>query len=259
MEILQLIDERFITFLLLLVRFSGLFLGTPIFGARNTPTILKVGFAFFCSIIMLPGQNAGISLEEAGIALFLLATKELLIGLIIGYISILIFSSLQFAGQFIDVQMGLGLANVIDPQYGNQIPLVGNFKYTLALLLFLHIDGHHMLIAGLFKSIEVMPLGQVEFVEGLYPFIFNLFTGMFWTGLQVGLPIIGTLFCVNIGLGMVARTVPQINVFVVGIPLKIIVGFLALILVFPFYINVVANLFTNLLENITQFLYILGG
>ncbi|WP_350344966.1 flagellar biosynthetic protein FliR [Proteinivorax tanatarense] len=259
MEILQLIDEKFITFLLLLVRFSGLFLGTPIFGARNTPNILKVGFAFFCSIIVLPSQNAGIHLDEVGLALFILVIKELLIGLVIGYISILIFSCLQFAGQFIDVQMGFGIANVIDPQNGNPIPLIGNFKYTLALLLFLQIDGHHMLIAGLFKSLEVMPLGQVELPQGLYPFIFSLFIEMFWISLHIGLPIIGTLFCVNIGLGLVARTVPQINVFVVGIPLKIIVGLATLILVFPFYINVVINLFQNLLENITQFLIILGG
>ncbi len=259
MELLSLVNDNFYTFLLLTVRFTGLYLGSPIFGGRNVPAQLKIGLALICSIILTPIYSNGMTIAQIDLWFIVLVVKELFIGLGIGYISMLTFIALQFAGQFIDVQMGFGIVNVVDPQFGNSVPIIGNFKYIFALLLFLTVNGHHLLIDGLFRSVEFIPIGAVIIQQNIFVFIFRVFVQVFVISLQVGLPIIGTLFIVDIGLGIVARTVPQMNVFVVGIPIKIIVGFSLLILIFPFYIKILLFIFEQLYENINLFLQILGG
>lgn len=259
MELLAIINNHFYTFLLLTVRFSGLYLGSPIFGGRNVPSHVKIGLAFISSLIITPIYSVGITINQIDFSIILLVFTELIIGLGIGYIAMLTFTAIQFAGQFIDVQMGFGIVNVVDPQFGNPIPIIGNFKYVVALLLLLTVNGHHLLIDGLFKSVELIPVGQVALGQNTIAFIFMLFVQMFIISLQVGLPIIGTLFIVDIGLGIVARTVPQMNVFVVGIPLKIIVGFTLLIITFPLYIRLLLHIFEQMHNNIYQFIQILGG
>lgn len=259
MELFEFIYNNFFTFLLLTVRFTGLYLGSPIFGGRNVPAQLKVGLALICSLLVTPMYSTGITINEVDLSILFFAFKELIVGLGLGYITMLTFTAIQFAGQFIDVQMGFAMVNVVDPQFGNTVPIIGNFKYIMALLLLLTVNGHHMLIDGLFKSVELIPVGAVTLGENAIIYIFQLFIQLFLVSLQVGLPVIGTLFIVDIGLGIVARTVPQMNVFVVGIPLKIIVGFTLLIMTFPIYVRILLHIFERLHSNIYNFIEILGG
>lgn len=259
MELLNILNNNFYTFILLTVRFSGLYLGTPIFGGKNVPSYLKIGLALICSLLLTPLYSVDITLEQIDLTIILSVITELFVGLALGYISMLTFIAIQFAGQFMDVQMGFGIVNVVDPQFGNPIPIVGNFKYTFALLLLLTVNGHHLLIDGLFKSVELIPVGAVIISENVLLYIFSLFLQLFVISLQIGLPIIGTLFIVDIGLGIVARTVPQMNVFVVGIPLKIIIGLTVLIMTFPLYVRLLMSVFEKMHTNIYQFIQILGG
>ncbi|SES79311.1 flagellar biosynthetic protein FliR [Anaerobranca gottschalkii] len=259
MELYNIINDHFYTFILLTVRFTGLYLGSPIFGGRNIPNQVKIALALICSLIITPLHSVGITIEQIDLSIILLGIKELVVGLVIGYIAMLTFTAIQFAGQFIDVQMGFGIVNVVDPQFGNPIPIIGNFKYIIAILLFLTVNGHHLLIDALFKSIELVPIGTITFGDNVIIYIFGLFVRLFLISLQVGLPIIGTLFIVDVGLGIVARTVPQMNVFVVGIPLKILVGFTIIIMIFPLYIRMLLSLFEVLHANIYKFIQILGG
>ncbi|QNO16432.1 flagellar type III secretion system protein FliR [Alkalicella caledoniensis] len=259
MELLDIVNSNFYTFLLLTVRFTGLYLGSPVFGGKNVPNHLKVGLAIGCSLLVTPMHSVGVTLEQIDLTIILSVFSELFVGLSIGYITMLTFTAIQFAGQFIDVQMGFGIVNVVDPQFGNPVPIIGNFKYVFALLLLLTVNGHHMLIDGLFKSVELIPVGTVAIGENVLIFIIRLFLELFVISLQIGLPIIGTLFIVDVGLGIVARTVPQMNVFVVGIPLKIIIGLSVLIITFPLYIRLIMSIFERLHSNIYQFIQILGG
>src|SRR5699024_7141617 len=130
--------------------------------------------------------------------------------------------AVQIAGGFIDFQMGFAIANVIDPQTGAQSPLIGQYFYIIALLFLLSINGHHLIIDGIYNSYgfiaidAFVPLGD----ESMIMYVIDTFNTMFLIAFQISIPIVGCLFLVDVALGIIARTVPQLNVFVVGLPLK---------------------------------------
>jgi len=157
------------------------------------------------------------------------------VGLTIGYIATLIFIGILVATKIIDFQMGFGIANVIDPVTNIQVSIVGEFHYILALMFFLVINGHHLLFSALAQSFNVVPLATFEISAHLIANINQLFAEVFVIALKIGAPTIGALFMASLILGVIARTMPQINVFIVGMPLKIGIGFAMLIVTMPFF------------------------
>ncbi|MFE8699090.1 flagellar biosynthetic protein FliR [Cytobacillus sp. FJAT-54145] len=251
---------EFPAFLLVLVRVTSFFLMMPIFSYRTIPTTHKIGLGFFLSLIMFSNIDAPV-LEING-AYFLLIMKEALVGLIIGFIAYLILAAIQVAGGFIDFQMGFAIANVIDPQTGAQSPLTGQYLYTIALFFLLTVNGHHLLLDGVFYSYEFIPLDQAWIPfgdESMVEFIVKSFSSMFTIAFQMSIPVVGSLFLVDVALGIVARTVPQLNVFVVGLPLKIGVSFIVLIAVMSVLMMVVTQLFETMLITMRNLMDLIGG
>ncbi|MFC4404565.1 flagellar biosynthetic protein FliR [Gracilibacillus xinjiangensis] len=246
----------FPAFVLILVRVLAFFVTIPIFSYRTIPNQLKIGIGFFLAWIML----YSIPIPEVpfdGIFI-LLIIKEAIIGLLVGLIAYLILAAIQIAGGFIDFQMGFAIANVVDPQTGAQSPLIGQYFYVIAIIFLLTVDGHHLLLNGLFYSFEVIPIDSLIALNNL-DFILRSFSQMFVIAFQLAIPIVGCLFLVDVALGIMARTVPQLNVFVVGLPLKILVSFLVLFMFVPFYIAIVQKLFSYTLETMQSLIHILGG
>lgn len=164
-------------------------------------------------------------------AYIMLVLKEALIGLTIGIIAFMVMSAIQVAGGLIDFQMGFAIANVIDPQTGTQSPLMGQFFNSLALLLLLAVNGHHVLLDGVFYSYQFLPIDQLwpSFgSERVAEHVLKTMAAVFGISFQMAIPIVATLFLVDLALGITARTVPQLNIFVIGFPIKIGVGFLVL-------------------------------
>ncbi|MRH42274.1 flagellar type III secretion system protein FliR [Aquibacillus halophilus] len=246
-------------FILILIRVTSFFVTLPIFSYRNIPTHFKIGFGFFLTWIMF----YTISIPEIPIdgTFILLILKESLVGLLIGLIAYIILSAIQIAGGFIDFQMGFAIANVIDPQTGAQSPLMGQYFYTIALLFLLAVDGHHLLIDGIFYSYQAIPIDSfIPFgEEGIAFFVIDTFNQMFIIAFQMAIPIVGCLFLVDVALGIIARTVPQLNVFVVGIPLKILVAFLAIFVSIAFYIMLIQDLFESMLHSMRGLIQLFGG
>lgn len=236
-ELLNLFMDKFELFLLILVRMSSLFVVTPVFGGRNVPSYLKIAFAFFCSIIMLN------LLKEADVAytnIFSYASiiaKELAIGIILGFTSYLVISALYLAGQIIDIQIGFGMVNVLDPMHDTQVPLTGNFIYIISLLFFLLMNGHHVLLTALFKSYSILPIDSFVFNNALFNNMLNVFYETFVIGFKIGIPILAASLLAEIALGILTKTVPQMNVFVVGMPMKVGVGMLTLMAMMPMFIS----------------------
>lgn len=259
MEFLVSLLQKVDLYILIFGRISGFFLTAVPFSGRNIPVQVKVGFASFVAFliftVLLP-EKVVISGEVFGY--FLQFLGEVLVGFIIGFLTQLVFGAFQLAGQIMDMQMGFGIVNVVDPQYGIQIPVLGNFKYILALLFFLTIDGHHLLLEGLVRSYELIPLGTMSISGSIYKYIFELAGGMFVTALKVSLPVVAALFITDLALGVVARTVPQMNVFIVGLPLKIGVGLVLLIVVLPLYIWLFGVVFERLFEDLERLLLLLS-
>jgi flagellar biosynthesis protein FliR len=247
-------------FLLVLVRVSSFFVTLPLFSYRTLPASHRIGVAFFVAWILFLSMNKPI-LQIDGF-FYMLIIKEALVGLLIGLIAYMIFAAIQIAGSFIDFQMGFAIANVIDPQTGAQSPLIGQYLYTFALLFLLAINGHHLLLDGVFYSYQFVPMEQLWIPfgnENLLEFVIKAFNSMFIIAFQMSMPVVGSLFLVDIALGIVARTVPQLNVFVVGLPLKIGVSFIVLIISMSMLFMLVGNLAENMLYTMRGLMELIGG
>lgn len=252
--------ETFPAFLLVFVRVTAFFLVMPLFSYRTIPTTFKVGFGFFLSLIMFFSMEAPVF--EINGSYYLLIIKEMLIGLLIGFIAYLIMSAIQIAGGLIDFQMGFGMVNVMDPQTGAQSPIMGQYLYIIALFFLLTVNGHHLILDGIYYSYQFIPLDQAWLPIGserVVEYAVRSFSTVFMIALQMSLPIVGSLFVVDVALGIAARTFPQLNIFVVGIPVKIGVGFLILIVVMGSMMMVVSHLFELMLTTMRGLMTLLGG
>jgi flagellar biosynthetic protein FliR len=257
---LSVVNLDYVTvFLLVFGRLAGFFVTLPIFSYRNIPTQFKIGFAAFVSLMIM--FTLDIPVIDLDLTFVFLLVKEVIIGLIIGFVANIIMTAIQIAGNFIDFQMGFAIANVIDPQTGAQGPVIGQYLYIFALMFLLAVDGHHLLIQGAIHSFDVIDVDQLIDLgqDGLLITAINMFNQLFLIAFQMAIPIVGTLFLVDVTLGIVARTVPQLNVFVVGIPLKIGVSLFVLSLFMMAYIDLVKRLVHYVIEMMEMLMQILGG
>lgn len=234
-------------FLLVLTRMTGLFVVAPIFGKRNIPVILKVGIAFFTSLVVFNTNIFTGELIFNNLWLFAVAViKEMIVGVTIGYVAYLVFTAIYVAGQLIDMQVGFGMVNVIDPLSNIQVPITANFYYILSMMLFLMANGHHMLIRALYESFKIVPINTAIFNTSLMNDILRVFGGIFSIGFKISAPVIAAILITDIALGVMSRAVPQLNVFVVGMPAKILVGLFVMLLTLPLFIGIVDDLIKNM-------------
>ena len=154
-----------------------------------------------------------------------------------------------------DMQVGFAMVNVMDPTSGQQIPLIGSFLYNLAIIVFLVVNGHHMLIAALFESFQSVPMMGLSPSSNLAGFAVNLVNGVFVTGMKLAMPVTFSILLTNVGLGILARTMPQLNIFVVGLPLQIVIGMFVLSILMPFYVLFLDVLFNETYAQITTALH----
>ncbi|MFU0790964.1 flagellar biosynthetic protein FliR [Virgibacillus proomii] len=246
-------------FLLVFVRVLAFFIVMPLFSYRTIPTPFKIGISFFLAYLLFYTVDAPTLTID--LTYLLLVFKEVLIGLLIGLMAYIILSAVQIAGGFIDFQMGFAIANVIDPQTGAQSPLTGQYFYIIALLFLLSVNGHHILIDGIVNSYQFIPIDQFLPLqdESIVNYIIDSFNHMFLIAFQIAIPIVGCLFLVDVALGIIARTVPQLNVFVVGLPLKIMVSFIVLLFFMSLYVILVKNLFEIMFDTIRTLMQLFGG
>lgn len=231
-------------FMLVFFRNLGLLTGAPLFQSRNLPPMVRVSIALFLSFIFVPFVQPLVALPtHFGVFVFYLL-QEFALGLLIGFIVYLTFAGLQLAGQLVDRPMGFTMVNVLDPYTGGQMPVVGQLYYIIALWLFILVKGDHTLIRVLSQSYQLIPVGgEVFFTKGL-PYFLQAFSGLFWLAVQIAVPIFGVLFLTDVGLGVLAKLVPQINVFFIGFPIKTFLGLTLLILSLPVLVRWLAGYFS---------------
>jgi flagellar biosynthetic protein FliR len=244
---------------MVLGRLSGLFISAPIFSNRQMPGKIKVLIILLLAGVMssfVPVSYA-VSLDTPAylIAAFVL---EVFIGYSIGFVAFVVFAAIQLAGQLMDMQMGFGMVNVVDPSSGTQIPLMGNFCYLLALLIYLVLDGHHYLLNAIVKSYQVIPVMGADLGSDFMDLMTRVTVYMFIIAVQISAPIVVALMITNVAMGFIARTVPQMNVFIVGMPLNIMVGLASLFILLPIYIWFMGMLFVKLLEYLDALLLTMG-
>jgi flagellar biosynthetic protein FliR len=233
---MELIMQVLPAFLLVFCRISSFLIVAPIFSSRTIPAPFKVGLAFFISLIVF--LTIGFDTSVTADATYILAImREILAGLLIGYTAYIFFTIVQTAGGLMDLQMGFAMANIIDPISGVTAPIMGNLKYMLLMLVFLSINGHHYLLSAIMDSYKWLPLDnklfQVYYGGNITLFLIRTFADTFLLAIQISAPIVVAMLLTDFGLALLARTAPQYNVFVIGIPIKIIIGLAMLVILLP--------------------------
>ena len=249
MGILDLSSVEYEKFLFVMFRVGALILFTPILGSGQVPNRLKIGLILFLSIAVFPMVRATPMAELKGLfELVIYLFSEITIGLAVAYSARLLFTAVQIAGTVVDFQMGFGVVNVIDPQTETQVSITAQFQNILAILFFLSLNAHHIIIGAIVESFFLINPSQINFSTFTPEVMLLLFKATFVTAVKIAAPIMAILFFISVGLGLVARTVPQMNVFIVGFPLQIGVGLLMVGLSMSFFSIVVQGQIEQLPE-----------
>ncbi|MCM3782946.1 flagellar type III secretion system protein FliR [Neobacillus mesonae] len=259
---MEILLQGFSVALLIFCRITAFFVAAPVFSTPGVPGIFKIGLSVFITIIVYLTFGLTQSIPMDG-NYILLIIKEILMGLLLGYIALLMITAIQTAGAFIDIQIGFGMANVYDPMTGAAAPLSGNLKYAFAILLFLTMNGHHRMLDAIVYSYEWVPLTGNDiftaFSNGsITELLIKAFAQAFMLAFQLAAPLVVALFMTDVGLGFLARTAPQFNVFVIGVPLKILVGLAMMIVTVPGLLYLFENLFAVLFEAMQGVLEVIG-
>lgn len=231
----------------------------PILGSQSVPIQVKIGISIVLAMLLFSVLHEGYQLGEWSPLLFILnICKEVVVGLLLGFIPSLLFAGIELAGHLIAIQIGLGIVNVYDPQTQAQVSIIGQFQVFAASMFFLAINGHHLFIEGIYQSYRAVPLVMLQLESGLFDFNMDMAGNLFIAAVKVGAPLIVSLLLTSVALGLVARAVPQMNVFFVGMPLKIGVGFLILAASMPIFAYVFQTMVDQFEQDLLTVLKILS-
>lgn len=235
-----------LVFLLVFTRITAFIAVAPLFSNRSLPPWTKIGLGLALGAVVTPfaGNPALINVSGPIFALFIMG--EALMGLALGTVANIIFHGIMVGGQMMDVSMGFAMSNLFDPASQIQSTLMGRFFNIIALMMLLAMDGHHSMILALTASFDLVPAAGVQFHPPMVEHIVSIFSAMFVLAFKLAAPILAIIFVSEIALGLVARTVPQLNVFILGFPLKIGLGVLVMAIIMPILALVFGNLLSQM-------------
>lgn len=247
-------------FIIIIFRITGIFVAAPFFSHSRIPIMVKIGFSILIAAILAPGLIPAASLNINNYSqLAFYGASEFIIGIIIGFVGFIYFTTLYLAGTIIDTQIGFGMVNVMDPQTNSQVPIIGSFYNIMFILIFIAVNGHHFFIRILIHSYRLLPIGRgIAFNEDLISHITLIMTEIFIFAVKLGAPVLATILIANVLLGILARTMPQMNVFIVGMPLKIGVGLMTTLITLQYIVPFSENLFDRMFNSILRVLEILS-
>ncbi len=240
------------------VRIGALMISAPIFSSRQTPALYRIGFVLVMTWVLVPVIPASPVVDAFSHEALIILLQQILVGVVMGFILQMVFAALIFGGQVVAYSMGLGFASMMDPQNGVQVPVISQFYLILATLLFLQLDGHLLLIDMLAQSFETFPVAMTGISQNGLSEVIGWASRMFNAGLLMALPVVAALLLVNLGMGVIGRAAPQLNIFAVGFPMSILIGFMLLWITLPDVMGNFAGLLDEGLTLIQQLLRIAG-
>lgn len=227
-----------------LARILALIASAPVIGNPSLPASVKIGLGVLLTILVAPLIQPPAGIDPASASGLLILAQQVLIGLAMGFAMHVIFHAAELAGEFIGLQMGLGFATLYDASVPGFIPVLGQYLGVIMSLVFLSIDGHLLLLSSLTQSFEVLPLAPLSAPAGLRALL-EWGGSIFYYALALSLPLLAALLITNIGLAVLTRAAPQLNLFAVGFPLALLIGFVGLTLVIPYFAPTLERMFTQ--------------
>jgi len=227
----------------------------PVFSSRNIPVMLKAGLVLSVSVLVFPRLSIGQNPYQLDLITFAVGLAgEVMLGVAIGLMAQMVFAGVQLAGELAGYQMGLAIANVIDPDSSAQIPMVSQLYQIFAVLIFVTVNAHFWCLGALMDSFQLVPPFSFHLHNSIVEQLIRLGGDVFTIGVKVGAPVIVVLMLTSVSFGLIARTVPQMNVFIVAMPLKIIVGLLFVLFSLPYISAYLQQLFVMMGESIMRML-----
>jgi flagellar biosynthetic protein FliR len=214
-------------------RIGALLMAAPVFSAASVPMRFRVLLALAVTILVEPLLPRPADVDPLSATALVVLAQQVAIGVAIGFVLQLAFNALVFGGQVVAYSMGLGFAHLMDPQNGVQVPTVSQFYLILATIAFLAVDGHLRLLALLVESFTALPIAPDGITQNALWTLAVWGARLFADGVLLGLPVVAALLLVNIGMGMVSRAAPQLNIFAIGFPVTLGVGFVLLWVTLP--------------------------
>jgi flagellar biosynthetic protein FliR len=233
---------QFETFILVLVRVSVILIMLPIFSAAQVNSMVRFGLGLVITIVVWSTVPPVALLDGLG-PLTAAVISQAFIGFIFGFVAFLVFVGIQFAGEVMDLEVGFSIVNVINPLTSQNVSVLGEFQLALGSLIYLIANAHHFLFQGLAGSFILLPLPYVTISPMLQSDMVGFFSQSFFLVFQIAGPIGVTLFLTNVGLALMARVAPQMNIFAVGFPLQIMIGLTMMVLSLPLLENVLPQVF----------------
>ncbi len=239
--------DAFWAFLQIFARVTALFISAPVFGSREIPAPVKIGLSGILSLVLLPLVKGTLDAHVPTVLYGLVAALvgQTVIGLLLGLIVSLIFTAVRIGGSLIDYQMGFTQASTFNPQFNETVSPIANFQYRYALVLYLIANGHWILLASLERSFVKLPVAQLSLGGPALGAFTDLTFQMLLAGLQVAAPGAAVLLITDIAFAFLNRTMPQMQVFFLGMPVKIMVGLVVVIAVLPLLTYVVSHMVVN--------------
>lgn len=229
----------FLALFLIFLRITSFFIITTVFFPKGTPMALKAIFSLIFSFALLGGINySSIEGITSNYYLIIYIFFEVTNGLILGLISNIAFGVLLMAGSLIDVHIGLSMLNTIDPNSETSTTITGNLLHYVALVIFFIINGHHMLIKSLIESFILLPIGKGLFYGDTMMTMIEIIANYFVIGLKIAIPIVLIILLADVCMGLISRAVPQINVMILGMPVKMLIGIIAIVVSLPIIIKI---------------------
>ncbi len=251
-----------IALLLIFVRTVSLIGTAPLFGNAQIPSLYKIGLAAYLAFVVavgLPSRDIG-GFASIGLPwLIVLIMLEAFTGIALGMMAGVVFAAIQFAGELLDMQVGFSMANVMSPGSLGPSGLLSNLYYVIFGLWFLSINGHHAVILALFYSFKIIPLGAAVFNGSVAQVMLRALVSLFLLGVQLSAPVMLSLFLTNLSMAVASRAVPQMNVFVVGLPVTLLVGWAAIFVVLPGITTVMQGAVTAFDQQIASMISALRG
>jgi len=237
-QVYQFSETEMILFFMVLVRMTAFVVSWPVFGVENISSPVKVLFATILSFVVFPtlsfsaAQHAAVSQD-----LMLLAGREAFIGVSIGYLGRFFFFAFRIAGEMISQALGLGAAQLFNPALGGQTSSVEQLYVGLASLFYLAVNGHHYLITGLVGTFDMVPVAQLSLNTSQFFGVGLMAQEVLELGLKLSAPVVISILVINLVLGVVGKTVPQLNVLVTSFPINILAGFVLMLITLPMMID----------------------
>ncbi len=241
-----------IFFMLVLSRVAGIFAALPVFGGRRMPLHIKVITVSMITLVCFPTLSVSLpQMPSDAFSLALLAFSEVMIGLTLSLITQIIFAAVEFCGQIIGMQMGLTIASIIDPSQGTQNQIMSVLLTLFTTLMFLSLNIHHLFIRAIIDSFKVIPLGGWHLSGELVNFLVMRTADIFIIGIRLAAPVMVALLLTTVALGIMARVFPQMNIFMISMPLNIGLGLIILGMTLTIFLHVIEVSFGHLSEQIT--------